>query len=246
MAGYCSAKNTFRVAASLMTLCVSIALAAPLMSLTVPPAKAQGANDEPFGFRTAAVTDGPLWVTWQKLQLQFQAESRIIAQCRAAPESCRSPAASRFIKIAGLGDDFDTTVRIKHINRAINLTIRGPGAGANNSTWNSPLTTLASGTGDCKQYAVLKYAVLRDAGFGTENVRILIVRIKQQQSDHAMVAIRDRGTWLVLDNRSLAVLESREFLERYLPLYSLDHRGVRRFILPSGAAGRAPPCDSAG
>lgn len=225
-----------------MALGLCFGLAAPLISLMITRTEAQADINEPFGFRTAAVTEGPLWVTWQKLQLQFQAENKIIAQCRAAPESCHSQAALRFIEMARQGNGSDTVVRIKHINRAINLTIRAPSINAYNATWNSPLTTLVAGTGDCKQYAVLKYAVLQDAGFAPDDVRIVIVRIKQQQTDHALVAVRDKDDWLFLDNRSLAVIEDREFLERYLPLFSLDHRGVSRFILPSSAAGRVLPC----
>ena len=31
--------------------------------------------------------------------------------------------------------------------------------------WTSPFAALAAGAGDCKQYAVLKYAALQAAGF---------------------------------------------------------------------------------
>jgi hypothetical protein len=52
---------------------------------------------------------------------------------------------------------------------------------------------------------------------------------------HAVVATRYRGRWIILDNRSLLLIESSE-LHGYQPLFTLDHRGVRQFVPPSSPA----------
>ncbi len=77
---------------------------------------------------------------------------------------------------------------------------------------------------------MLKYAALQDAGFAADDVRIVIVVPHGQRQAHAVVAVRNAGTWLILDNRSLAMAESSALRGFYLPLDTLDNRGVRQFV----------------
>jgi predicted transglutaminase-like cysteine proteinase len=124
--------------------------------------------NDPFGLATTVVSEGPWWATWQDLQSQIQSEKRIIAQCRAEPQACTSPAALRFIALVKEGDQYDGLIRIGRINRAVNFAINAINSAAVQTTWTSPLRTLAAGFGDCKQYAVLKYAILEEAGFAPD------------------------------------------------------------------------------
>jgi predicted transglutaminase-like cysteine proteinase len=131
------------------------------------------------------------------------------------------------------GAGYEGIARIGHINRAANLAIRAVPNGIRDPThdkWTSPLATLAAGAGDCKQFAVLKYAALEDAGLAPDDLRIVILQLRARPESHAVVAVREEGRWLILDNRSLAVVESSELLRQSAPLYSLDHRGVRQFF----------------
>jgi len=204
---------------------------------------AQTDLDEPFGLPTVVAPDDPLWATWRELQSEMQSEQPIIAQCRVEPDLCGSAAALRFLATVDEGKPHDGLSRIGHINRAVNLAIRSTGIGAGRDgpgKWTSPLATLAAGVGDCKQYAVLKYAALRDAGFAPDDLRIVTVRIKSTRDYHAVVAVRNAGRWFILDNRSLAVVESRELYD-FLPVLALDHRGVRQFVLPSSPAVAGSP-----
>ncbi len=235
------------VAASTLRRC-TIALALLSVATAVP---AEGT--EPFGLATVAVAQGTLPAAWRQLQSEMQAEARIIAQCRAAPKACPLPAALRFIAIADEGNHHEGLARIGHINRAVNLAIAVPGGGTVQPAWRSPLHALAGGSGDCKQYAVVKYAALVDSGVAADDLRLVIVRIRQtrnpqaEPSDHALVAVRLAADWIILDNRSLAMIPSRQLLDRYMPLFALDHRGVRQFVqLSRPNAGAAPCAESAG
>jgi predicted transglutaminase-like cysteine proteinase len=189
----------------------------------------------PFGPSTKLAPEEPLAVVWQGLQSKISSEQSIVKQCRLKPRSCSSDAARRFIAIIDEGERYDGLARIGHINRAIDLAIKainnGPQYGSL-SKWTSPLATLARGFGDCKQYAVLKYAALNDAGFGLSSLRILIVQDKLRREQHALAAVHYKGHWIILNNLTLALVESDQVLNYYTPLYSLDHRGVKRFVQP--------------
>ncbi len=145
------ARRIFRAGATLL-----------LLGLT-----AQTELQEPFGLPTFVVADGLLPATWEDLREEIEADRTIIARCRARPEDCSSPAALRFIAIVGEGQLHQGLARIGHINRAVNLSIRGI-KNAAPADWTSPLTALADGAGDCKQHAILKYAALRDVGLPVE------------------------------------------------------------------------------
>ena len=190
--------------------------------------------DEPFGRPTIVSTEVSLSATWRDLQLQLQSEQRIIAQCRADPQFCTSPAALQFLAIVNAGDQYDGLARIGHINLAVNLAIRSVRASAVQTAWTSPLDALAAGFGDCKQFALLKYAALADAGLVQNDLRLVVVRIKALKNEpHAMIAVRNQARWSILDSRSSAIVESSKLLDYYEPEFTLDHRGVRQFIQTS-------------
>jgi predicted transglutaminase-like cysteine proteinase len=207
-----------------------LARAAALLLLLALSAQAD--SSEPFGLATVAAPQSRLSAIWQALQAEMKAEQPVIARCRAAPLDCRSLPALQFIAIVDQGEDFKGIARIGHINRAVNFAIRAaddsePGM---RDAWTSPFAALAAGAGDCKQYAVLKYAALQAAGIAAHDLRIVIVAQRARQETHAVVAVRRAGQWLILDNRALALVDSGALLRFYAPLTILDERGVRQFV----------------
>jgi Bacterial transglutaminase-like cysteine proteinase BTLCP len=93
---------------------------------------------------------------------------------------------------------------------------------------------LARSSGDCKHYAVLKYAMLRELGVSPDALKILVVEVRSIHQRHAILAVRaENGRWLLLDNRTMMLVESSMALDYYDPLYELDENGVRQFGLPS-------------
>ena len=186
---------------------------------------------EPFGLTTVAAPEGPLSVAWRDLQSQMKAEQATIEQCRREPKNCSSAAALKFMAIVDEGKSYEPLARIGRINRAANFAISAfTSAEPADNKWTSPLAALAAGSGDCKQFSVLKYAALIAAGFAEDDVRLLILNSKSRHDLHAVAAVRTDARWLILDNRSLALADSNEILGRYIPLHALDHRGVRQFV----------------
>jgi hypothetical protein len=83
-----------------------------------------------------------------------------------------------------------------------------------------PWQSSQGNSGDCKNYAVLKYAMLRELGVSPDALKIIVVEVR---SSHQ----------LLLDNRTLMLVESSMALEYYDPLYELDQNGIREFALPT-------------
>ncbi len=185
-----------------------------------------------FGLGTVPAK-GPLAVTWARLQAQMKLERPLIARCRAAPSTCGSAPALQFIAMVGAANGFAGLARIGRINRAVNFAIRAVQPGlpdAAQDKWTSPLQTLALGVGDYKQYAVLKYAALQTVGFAADDLRIAILARRADSAVHAVAAVRFAGRWLILDNRILTIIDSRELLDRYRPLFTLGPKGLREFV----------------
>ena len=89
-----------------------------------------------------------------------------------------------------------------------------------------------------------KIAALRAAGIGEENLRLVVVHDVKLREDHAVLAARLDGRWLILDNRRLLMLEDSQ-LPNYVPLFTLGIDGIRRVDGRRLAAGQFPPRCSA-
>jgi hypothetical protein len=88
--------------------------------------------------------------------------------------------------------------------------------------------------GDCKRYAIAKYAALIEAGISENDVRLVIVRDLVNNANHAVVAARLNGDWIVLDNRSMALTQDIE-MRGVIPLFVFDRDGVKQFVLADGS-----------
>jgi len=200
------------------------------------------AVDEPFGAVALPAGEGELSRKWRGVQQQIRIEAQILALCRRNPVTCRSGAPARFLAIVAAGQIRPGRARLAQINRAVNLSIRPMSDIAQHGLadrWTSPLLTLAAGAGDCEDYAIAKYVALREAGAASEDVRLMIVRDTKLAQDHAVVAARLDGRWLVLDNRRMVLVEDVD-ARQYQPLFEIDDEGVRPLIVPPAGRSKDP------
>lgn len=201
---------------------------------------------EPFGLAVVPLTFGEILGKWSDVEAEIRAESGILAQCRVGAQSCPA-AAQKFLAVIAEGRARQGLARIGVINRAINLSIRPTSDLAQwgvPDRWSAPLETLSTGRGDCEDYAIAKYVALREAGTADDDVRLVIVRDLAIGEDHAVVAARLGGRWIVLDNRWLALVADRD-LPRMVPLFVLDRQGVKQFAPAMVQAGHAAPATAA-
>jgi hypothetical protein len=65
---------------------------------------------------------------------------------------------------------------------------------------------------------------LSEAGIATEDLRLVIVHDRRVSEDHAVVAARVDGRWLILDNRHMNLLTDMQ-VRNVTPLLALSSDG---------------------
>ena len=207
------------------------------------PTSSEAQGDEPFGLITFRAPDGLLWAKWRKLEAELAGEAQVLSQCQADPTHCSSGAARKYLAMIEEGRRLQGRVKIAWINRTINAAIRyttDQDQYGVPDLWTAPLATLNSGQGDCEDYAIAKYVALRDAGFSSEDLRLVIVRDRVARQDHAVTGVRQDGRWLMLDNRHDILLEQKD-AGHFIPLFAIDQQGVKLFAAPFDRAPATAP-----
>jgi predicted transglutaminase-like cysteine proteinase len=189
-------------------------------------------SKEPFGLFTFRAPEGVLWAKWRAVQAAMRKEAEQISRCKET-DDCQ-PAARKFAAAVQAASAGDLRARVETVNIRINQAIRYVSDYQQFGVadrWSSPLEALASGMGDCEDYAIVKYGVLREAGVAETDLKVLLVRDLAVRQDHAVLAVRIDGRWLVLDNRRAALLETDD-LPHFMPLFAIDQAGVSLFAAP--------------
>jgi predicted transglutaminase-like cysteine proteinase len=197
-----------------------------------PPARNDEQAAQLFGMKTEPVVAGELPEKWQHVEAALAQDFAVVAQCRA--NGACPIVAQRLIDISAEGAGRSSRARVGLINRAADLAI-SPVSDERQwrvaDHWSHPFETLLSNRGDCEDYAILKYAALLVAGIPKDDVKIVILKQVFPNEDHATVATRVDGQWLILDNRTLTLVRDTD-VRRAIPKFVLDHEGVKRFNWP--------------
>ncbi len=155
--------------------------------------------------------------------------------CARGSERCpRSDVAGLMTEIEPLRGR-DTLSQLFTVNRIGNRqTYRGDDG---HNSWASPLEFLAR-SGDCEDYAIFKYALLRHLGLPMDALRVVLLRQVGNTRAHAVLAAQVDGNTYILDNLSELVLP-HEALVNYRPVYSFneERRWAHITTLPDTHAG---------
>lgn len=167
---------------------------------------------------------------WRALRERMRHDQKIVSLCRSDPAICPSDAATLFMAIVDAARLREGRALLGEVNRAVNLAVRPVSDQRRHGAdvWTSPLATLASGQGDCEDYAIAKLAALWAAGIAESDTRFVIVRDDQAREDHAVTMVRLDGRWLALDNRRFTLIEAAHL--SYRPLFVIGGRDVVRAV----------------
>jgi predicted transglutaminase-like cysteine proteinase len=197
-------------------------------------------SDEPFGLVTFRAPEGLLWVKWRKVAADVAKEAEVLAACRRNMAEC-SPPARRFLAIINQIKSATGRHRLELANHLLNSAIRYTSDTAQYGlpdVWSSPLATLATGRGDCEDYAIAKYAALREAGVAARDLKLMLVIDRAVNEAHAVLTVRHEENWLVLDNRRAHISTDKQ-IGYFTPLFAIDHEGVKLLATQYAANRRA-------
>jgi predicted transglutaminase-like cysteine proteinase len=156
--------------------------------------------------------------------------------CVQMPQRCpRGDVANLMTEIEPLRDR-DTLYQLFAVNRLGNRQpYRAESDDQNN--WTSPLEFLIN-SGDCEDYAIFKYALLRHLGLPVGAMRIVLLRQVGDLRAHAVLAAQVDGNTYILDNLSEQVLPDHVLIN-YRPVYSFneDRRWAHIVRLPNSHSG---------
>ena len=193
-----------------------------------------------FGMETQLLTQGEVLNKWNHARAEIAQELQIVDRCRTT-DVCPA-AARRLIDLSAEGAGRNGRARVGLINRAVDTAISPASDEAQwrvPDHWSSPLETLQSGRGDCEDYAIVKYLALLEVGISEADLRIVLMKNVFPSEDHAVLAARVDGEWLILDSRTLTLVRDTD-LTRATPIFVLDNVGAWR-VLPSGRTRRDGP-----
>lgn len=116
--------------------------------------------------------------------------------------------------------------------------------------WATAEETVARGSGDCEDYAILKMHLLRAAGIDSDRMKLVLLRDQAINADHALLLVRSAAAgWVVLDNMTDRVYDGRlANAARPIMSFSGDRRwihGYRDTVAPVVMAAATAPKVSA-
>ena len=207
--------------------------ASPIFATPAPAQDIQPASvrrDEPFHTKSILVANGHLTQKWQPVERAIEDELATVSGCSQAENKCSADGAKKFRQILDEASHYEGRARLAQLNRTVNLAIKYETDTRNHGIpdhWATPFDTFASGKGDCEDYAIAKYALLRAMHWPEKDLRIVLVYIERKRQYHAVEAARLGHDWIILDNGRLTISNDASVLN-YHPLFTVDQSGVRK------------------
>jgi predicted transglutaminase-like cysteine proteinase len=202
----------------------SIFLATFLTVFTITDARC----DVRYSFETDRDYFAPAssWTAWQDTLDRHQFERDLIQECLRDESACtRRLKGLRTVLLKGSELRVDQQIRLvnRYINRQRYKEDRISWRSAAGNQWQTLVEFLSKG-GDCEDFAVAKYFVLREFGFDAEDMRVVIGREPQRATHHAMLAIRLDGDVWLLENDNSIYRNSGQDIERFV--YAINEQGI--------------------
>ncbi len=96
--------------------------------------------------------------------------------------------------------------------------------------WATAEETIARGSGDCEDFAILKMHMLRAAGIDDDRMKLVLLRDMAINADHALLLVRSATGWVVLDNLTDGIYDGRQATAvRPIMSFSGDWRWVHGY-----------------
>jgi predicted transglutaminase-like cysteine proteinase len=199
-------------------------LALLLLALHPGLAKAEAPRPSIFGTEEIYTPGIERFYKWAGMLERWRAEEAA-ALSFCAPGESEGCMPHEWLRLVALLSSLDLRAKIETVNTLIN---RYPYVSSETNWhevnhWETPFEFLER-SGQCQDYAITKYLLLREAGVPDSMLRLVVLRDERQRADHAVVVAYVDGETLLLDNQ-LAAVVSTERIPYYHPYYSINESG---------------------
>lgn len=195
------------------------------------PAAAAGERDavsrrapKLFGTREIYSADIAPFDKWTGMLARFHLEQEAVqrACASAAAAGCEPP---EWRQLVGVLRSLDLRAKLDRANAAVNRHpyVASQRNWSESNHWETPFEFLRK-SGQCQDYAIAKYLLLRAAGVPTAQLRVLVLRDTRLGLDHAVAVAYVEGEAFLLDNQIGAVVPAAS-VHHYQPYYSINEEG---------------------
>lgn len=161
---------------------------------------------------------------WEEVIRRIDEEEQIYRACDSDVSQCPSPRVTAWrAKVESL-KNLSPMRQLEEINRFVNdvmpyLTDSENYSGLTDY-WAAPLEFLRR-SGDCEDFAIIKFVSLIHLGFSHEQMRIVVVMDVLRNLPHAVLAVQIDGKNYILDSLFDSVMED-SLVSQYTPQYSVS------------------------
>lgn len=123
---------------------------------------------------------------------------------------------------------------LQRVNRFLNQWIYTPDLEnwKTSDYWATPLEFVSS-SGDCEDYAIIKYVTLKELGFSVDQLRLVVVKDTLRNIPHAVLAVylEKEEDIFILDSLFNTVLSHKDVMQ-YTPYYSVNEKKRWTHFMP--------------
>lgn len=178
---------------------------------------------------------------WTEVVRKAPDQMAVLGQCRSVSSGCPS-AAGQWQDLLKEAEPLPAMEKLKRVNVFFN---RWPyrldqDAYGRSDYWAAPLEFFKT-SGDCEDFSIVKYFALKQLGFSSEGMRVVILKDDIRSLGHAVLVVLVEGQYWVLDNLSDPIFPDSLYTH-YQPQYSVNESSRWIHIRPmSGALPAATP-----
>lgn len=211
---------------------VLFALIAAVIWAHIGSARAQAVPQRLFGsieFIGGSLAALPQWT---RVLEKIRKENPIYEACNKDINKCPSPAVAAWRAQIRAVEGLPPRRQLDELNGFLNRwTYRDDRENYDvEDYWATPLEFLDR-SGDCEDYAIIKYVSLKALGFPVEKLRIVVVMDVLRNIPHAVLAVYTDDDILIMDSLFEVVL-SHKLVTFYSPQYSVNEKTRWAHIMP--------------
>ncbi len=137
---------------------------------------------------------------WRRVSHELPGQAALVRACLKG--DCRSTAAARLAGFVESARSAERMTQLKRVQTSVNRRpyLEDRDQFGREDLWQTPLA-FAGGGGDCEDFAIAKYFVLKLLGFPASDLRIAVLTGLERNEVHAVLLARIGDQWQVLDNR---------------------------------------------